>query len=244
MSISTAPDQTPRVLCWLRRDLRLHDHAALHHALKSGLPVACVFIFDSTILDSLPADDVRLAFIHDSLLQVQEQLRQYGSELITAHGDPVQKIPELANRLNAKAVYANEDYEPAAMARDQTVSHTLSGQGMELKLFKDQVIFARDEILTQQRQPYTVFTPYKRNWLARIQSEDAQAYDCSQGEWAALPEQALPDLEELGFQENLARNCSVPPVGKAPRHCWNNLSPESMPIMNAGTFQPNEACPI
>lgn len=200
MSTSAPPDQAPRVLCWLRRDLRLHDHAALHHALKSGLPVACVFVFDSTILKSLPADDIRLAFIYDSLLQVQEQLRQYGSELITVYGDPMQKIPELASSLNAKAVYTNEDYEPAAITRDQTVSHALSAQGVELQLFKDQVIFARDEILTQQKQPYTVFTPYKRNWLARIQSEDVQAYDCSQGQWAVLPEQALPGLDELGFQ--------------------------------------------
>src|SRR5690606_29906034 len=197
---SAPPDQAPRVLCWLRRDLRLHDHAALHHALKSGLPVACVFVFDSTILKSLPADDIRLAFIYDSLLQVQEQLRQYGSELITVYGDPMQKIPELASSLNAKAVYTNQDYEPAAITRDQTVSHALSAQGVELQLFKDQVIFARDEILTQQKQPYTVFTPYKRNWLARIQSEDVQAYDCSQGQWAVLPEQALPGLDELGFQ--------------------------------------------
>jgi len=159
ISFSTPPAQPPRALCWLRRDLRLHDHAALHHALKSGLPVACVFVFDSTILQSLPANDVRLAFIYDSLLQVQEQLRQNGSELITVYGDPVQKIPELAISLNAKTVYTNEDYEPAAITRDRAVSHALSSQGMELQLFKDQVIFAQDEILTQQKQPYTVLRP-------------------------------------------------------------------------------------
>ena len=193
--------QTPHALCWLRRDLRLHDHAALHHALKSGLPVACVFVFDSTILQSLPPDDLRLAFIHDSLLQVQEQLRQHGSELITLYGNPVDKIPELAASLNVQAVYANEDYEPAALARDLAVSQALTTQDIKLKIFKDQVIFARDEILTQQKQPYTVFTPYKRNWLARISPEDVQAYDCSQGQWAALPAQTLPGLDELGFKE-------------------------------------------
>ena len=34
---------------WFRRDLRLHDNAALYHALKSGLPVLPIFIFDTNI---------------------------------------------------------------------------------------------------------------------------------------------------------------------------------------------------
>ncbi len=42
-----------KALVWLRRDLRLHDHAALHHALRSHQDVWLVFIFDTTILDPL-----------------------------------------------------------------------------------------------------------------------------------------------------------------------------------------------
>jgi deoxyribodipyrimidine photo-lyase len=40
-------------VCWLRRDLRLHDNAALFHALQSGFPVLPVFIFDDAILNQL-----------------------------------------------------------------------------------------------------------------------------------------------------------------------------------------------
>ncbi len=42
---------------WFRRDLRLKDNAALYHALKSGLPVLPIFIFDSNILDELKEKD-------------------------------------------------------------------------------------------------------------------------------------------------------------------------------------------
>ena len=38
---------------WLRRDLRLNDNHGLHEALRSGLPVLPIFIFDTNILDSL-----------------------------------------------------------------------------------------------------------------------------------------------------------------------------------------------
>ncbi|HER41183.1 MAG TPA: deoxyribodipyrimidine photo-lyase, partial [Salinimicrobium catena] len=55
-------------VCWLRRDLRLFDNAALYHALKSEFPVLVVFIFDTEILKKLPQKkDKRVAFIHEQL---------------------------------------------------------------------------------------------------------------------------------------------------------------------------------
>ena len=32
---------------WFKRDLRLADNAALYYALKSGIPVQPIFIFDT-----------------------------------------------------------------------------------------------------------------------------------------------------------------------------------------------------
>lgn len=42
-------------LVWLRRDLRLDNHAPLYHALKSSHSVVPVFISDTDILDALPS---------------------------------------------------------------------------------------------------------------------------------------------------------------------------------------------
>lgn len=51
-------------LVWLRRDLRLDDHAALYQALKSSRGVVPVFIFDSEIRDALSGRaDRRVEFI-------------------------------------------------------------------------------------------------------------------------------------------------------------------------------------
>lgn len=47
---------------WLRRDLRLSDHAALSEALQRHTQVVPVFVFDRAILDPLPRQDPRLAF--------------------------------------------------------------------------------------------------------------------------------------------------------------------------------------
>ncbi len=45
--------QNELVIHWFRRDLRLEDNAALFQALKSEIPVLCVFIFDKNILEDL-----------------------------------------------------------------------------------------------------------------------------------------------------------------------------------------------
>ncbi|MBL7791628.1 MAG: deoxyribodipyrimidine photo-lyase, partial [Saprospiraceae bacterium] len=68
---------------WFRRDLRLHDNAGLLHALKSGLPVLPLFVFDADILDSLiDRSDARVSFIHQELTQLDKQLRELGSGML------------------------------------------------------------------------------------------------------------------------------------------------------------------
>jgi len=76
-----------RALVWFRRDLRDYDHAALYYALKHARQVFCVFIFDREILDALPSpEDRRVAFIHHSVVELQQALAQHGGGLIVRYG--------------------------------------------------------------------------------------------------------------------------------------------------------------
>lgn len=190
-------------LVWLRRDLRLFDHAALHHALTGAHPVICVFIFDSDILDRLPRIDRRVAFIWESLRQIKLELNQLGSELIVRHGKASVLIPALADEFDAHSVYANRDTEPAAVLRDALVAETLAGSGKSLQLYKDQVIFERDEILNLSGNMYQVFTPYKRAWLAKVNDEALQSHavQAHLAKLKKLDPETMPSLEELGFSD-------------------------------------------
>ena len=53
-SPTTPPPDNRPALVWLRRDLRLTDHAALYHALRSHRQVYLAFVFDCDILEPLP----------------------------------------------------------------------------------------------------------------------------------------------------------------------------------------------
>ncbi len=193
-------------LVWLRRDLRLFDNAALHHALSTGDKVICVFVFDTDILASLPRADRRVAFIHASLAQLKQELNRHGSDLIVRHGTAINSIMALVSEFGAHAVFTNRDTEPNALMRDDAVAQALTESGKKLYLYKDQVIFERDEILTKGGQMYQVFTPYKRAWLERLTDGDLaswpiQPYLQPVNCLAQLTPQAMPTLPELGFEE-------------------------------------------
>jgi deoxyribodipyrimidine photo-lyase len=203
----------PSALVWLRRDLRLYDHAALHHALKSASQVWCVFIFDSAILKTLPHQDRRVAFIHASVLALDRDLnilaQKYGKNnvrILVRHGLAEEEIARLAQALQVQAVYVNHDDDPYALARDAQVQKTLSAQGVTLHSFKDHVIFERSEVLTQAGKPYGVFTPYKNAWLKKLTAADVQPFEMN-AYAAALAKPPpdlstnIPSLESMGFEE-------------------------------------------
>lgn len=163
-------------LVWFRRDLRVTDHAALYHALSRCQRVVCAFVFDTTILDPLPSNDRRVPFIHSSVVELDSTLREAGGGLTVLHGDPASLIPALAAEIGAQAVFTNHDYEPAAIDRDQHVAQALSERSIAFFTFKDQVVFEKAELLTGQKRPYTVFTPYKRAWLAALTPDRLAPY--------------------------------------------------------------------
>jgi deoxyribodipyrimidine photo-lyase len=204
-------------LMWFRRDLRAGDNAALAQALQSAGAVHCAFVFDRSILDALPRADRRLEFIRESAAALDRDLRALGGTgrgLITAQGMAVDEIPALAVRLGVQAVFANHDEDPAAVARDQQVRARLAGVGVAFHTFKDHVVFERTELLTQAGAPYTVFTPYSRAWLARIDETDLLPHEVEPVAHRLAPRPSglqgdVPGVSELGFQSTNLRELGI-----------------------------------
>lgn len=163
-----------RNLCWIRRDLRLHDHYALSQALASGDETYIAFVFDKTILDKLKnKNDKRITLIMDALSEIEETLAKHGASLIIRYGDPKVEIPRLVDELKINALFFNRDYEPYAKERDSFVEKKLREKKVEVHSFKDHVFFEKQEVLTGSREIYKVFTPYKNKWLETFRAQDS-----------------------------------------------------------------------
>jgi deoxyribodipyrimidine photo-lyase len=197
------------VLVWFRRDLRLHDHTALHMAVQHGDKVFGCFVFDSDILQGLPAQDRRVSFIHASIVELDQKWREHADNpdagLITRHGHAVTDIVRIAKQLGVQAVFTHHDDEPQSLARDAQVLGELANAGIAFHSFKDHVVFERSEVLTQSGTSYGVFTPYKNAWMKKITPADlAERRTASKpGQLPAIPaamRQPIPALKSMGFE--------------------------------------------
>ncbi len=153
---------------WFRRDLRLNDNAGLYHALRSKHPVIPIFIFDTEILDKLPSKDARVEFIHSTLNDLDKELNHLGASLQVYYGKPKAIWKQLLNTHSIENVYTNHDFEPYAIKRDHDIKKILNKENIDFHTFKDHVIFEKNEITKADGLPYSVFTPYKRKWLAKV----------------------------------------------------------------------------
>lgn len=187
------------VVFWFRRDLRLQDNVGLNRALTSGAQVLPLFIFDDHIIAELPSDDARINFIHDQLSALNRQLKQYHSSLLCLKGKPVEVWKKLLEEWSVEAVYSNEDYEPYALQRDTEVKDLLEAQGKKFLQFKDQVIFAKDEVLKDDGKPYTVYTPYMKKWRVAFEAFPLTIATLPQQPTFLSFESDCPSLDSIGF---------------------------------------------
>ncbi len=188
---------------WFRRDLRLSDNAGLYHALKSGRKVLPVFCFDKNILDKLDDPfDGRVNFIWKVLDELKAELRTLGTDLWVHYGTPESMFQNLIATFEIERVFANHDYEPYATKRDNDIAAALGELGIGFHTFKDQVIFEKDEVLSDSGKPYTVFTPYSRKWKAKLTDYHLKPYPTEKYFSAFLncEPSVLPSLELMGFQ--------------------------------------------
>lgn len=199
---------TPISVFWFRRDLRLNDNHALHHALKANRPLLLVFIFDEDIIDELPPDDHRITFIYDTLHQINEVLLSYSSSLLCLRSNVVKAWQHITSNYNVSDVYLNEDYEPYGIKRDLEVQYFLNQHQIALHSYKDQVIFAKNEILKKDGKPYTVFSPYKKLWLAQYSARTCDSYPIDLKHNLLQETVPFPNMQQLGIERS--SRCIMP----------------------------------
>jgi len=188
---------------WFRRDLSINDNHALFNALKSGLKVVPIFIFDKDILKEFPnTNDRRLNFIYKELKNINNKLLEFNSSILIFNSIVKSSFENLLQKFNVNAVFYNKDYEPYATKRDSEIELYLKKRGIEFKGYKDHVIFETNEIVKPDKTPYTVFTPYSKKWKLLLETEMLKTFESEELIKNFLTfESRFPTLKELGYNE-------------------------------------------
>ncbi len=164
-----------RVLVWFRSDLRTDDNTALAAAARDATRgVVGVFAVCPQQWQTHDWGDAKVEFVLRNVACLRERLLGLNIPLriVTAprFADVPAALQRLAAELDCDAVYANRELEVNEARRDAAVRAALERDGRTLRLFDDQTILPPEAVRTAEGRFFTVFTPFKRAWLARLEA--------------------------------------------------------------------------
>lgn len=138
------------------RDLRVHDNPALHAACEECERVLPLFVLDDAVLGRFGAPN-RVAFLLDSLRELDLSLRELGGELVVRRGDVVSEVA----KLRVPRVYVAEDVSSYAHARERG----LRAAGLEVLAFPGVTALPPGQLVPSGGGAcFSVFTPYWKRW--------------------------------------------------------------------------------
>jgi deoxyribodipyrimidine photo-lyase len=146
------------------RDLRLHDHPALRAAAEQSERVVPAFVFDDRLVSGRPGTPNRLAFLLESLRDLDGSLRDRGSSLVVRRGDVVAETMRLAGENGADAVFVSEDVSGYAQRRLRRLERSCEDEGLDLRAFEGVTVVPPGELTPASGDHYRVFTPYWNAW--------------------------------------------------------------------------------
>jgi deoxyribodipyrimidine photo-lyase len=153
-----------RALVLFTRDLRVRDQPALAAAAREAQQVIPAFVLDRQLLAGPCGAPNRLAFLLDSLHDLDRSLRQRGAALVVRHGDVVEQALALATRWDATAIHISADTTPYARQREERLARACQHARIQLRTFPGVNLLAPGQIAPAGGDHYRVFTPYSNLW--------------------------------------------------------------------------------
>ena len=182
--------------------MRLYDNKGLFEALKSGENVIPLFIFDTSITDSLPANDARVHFIYNSIANIQRKLNKVKRSLWIYKGRPAEIFQQLAMQYPLVTVFTNQDHEPYGIKRDAEIRKILERQDISFQYYLDHLLFEKDEVGKADGTPYHVFTPYSKKCREILKVDHFEHFPSEDylQNLTTLKPPSFPTLSDLGCQ--------------------------------------------
>ena len=153
-------------LVWYRRDLRVHDHPALDHAVETFDRVVPVFVVDPAILAGRWPSPNRWWFLGGALTALRRDIEKRGGKLVVVRGDPAYELLRVSQEVGATAVVASRDYTPFGRARDDRVRLALGAAGIDWHAGRGVLGHEPEEVLSGDDRAFRVFSPFHRQWLS------------------------------------------------------------------------------
>ena len=177
-----------RALVWFKRDLRIHDHAALV-AAQTHADTLALFVIEPEWLQSPECDASHVDFALGCLTELRAALAERGMPLLVRVGSCVQVLAQLHTEVGFTHLLSHEETGPGwSYARDLAVAAWCQSQQVLWQEFTQTGVVRR----LRSRSGWAV------RWQARM---DAPLLLLDGGFTAAVPldQPELPNLASLGL---------------------------------------------
>ena len=96
-------------IVWLKRDLRLTDHAPLYVAEQDGLPYVLLYVFDTDVI-SYPDTSLRhLQFQYHSLKSMNTAMQAFDGDIAVCYGKTREIFEQLLREYDVKLVFSYQE---------------------------------------------------------------------------------------------------------------------------------------
>jgi deoxyribodipyrimidine photo-lyase len=185
------------VIFWFRRDLRVQDNEALSAAIKrassDNAKLAAVYVFGRGFDELSP---IRRNSLITSVASLSQSLPK-GLQLVS--GDAVKSLLQLAQKLEAKVVYATRSFDTHGMLEQSAVAEQLYAHGISLQLVGSNYAVEPGTVRKDDLTPLKVYTPFYKRWLGHLGQRPFQV-DTSVVEW----------VQGNGELPTLSPDCKMP----------------------------------
>jgi len=161
---------------WFRSDLRISDNTALNRACESASDgVIAVFALCPAQWSDHGWGSMKVDFVLRNLRILSQYLDRINIPLLLVRAPRFAAVPAkilgLAKRQRCAGLFFNQEHEVNEKRRDEQVMKLFYQAGLAVQAFTDQTILDVSRLRTGSGGWYTVFTPFKRRWLATVQQE-------------------------------------------------------------------------
>lgn len=164
---------------WFRSDLRVHDNPALQAACDGDEPLIAYYFHTPGQHRQHHVGDTKLRFILETLVALRSDLLDLNIHLVALSANDyeasVDLLLEQCKAHQVTRVFCNQETELNERRRDRLARERLQQAGIGFQCLRDQMVLDPTKVLTNEEEPYRVFTPFKRAWIKQARRQQLQS---------------------------------------------------------------------
>lgn len=217
-----------RAVVWFRNDLRLRDNVTLTAALEWADEVIPVYCWSP--LAKAPTrwgfpkmGAFRAQFLHESLCDLQANLRALDAELWVLEGEAAQLLPQVCLEFGATRVYYSEEVTAEELQASNALHAALDRLNIDWSAHWNATLVDKAQLPFSVRNMPDVFTAFR----TKVEREQCFGRELPPPDEVPVPhdmqQRPIPSLAELGYTTIEADESGVMPFKGGETAAWRRL---------------------